>query len=340
MDFQRLTLALAFTASIGGASFGACGPAKGPHDSEGRIKYPAYQSTMSATLGDSAKARESHAMKTVWVIVMENHDWDSIKGNPSAPYINGTLLTQGAHASHYASPYDIHPSEPNYIWMEAADDLEIRDNDDPEWNYRTTKNHLTRHMQNAGVSWKSYQESIQPDLCPLGSSGRYGAKHNPMVFFDDMTDGRNPRSPNCIAHVRPYEEIHADLLMGNVSRYNFITPNMCSDMHDNDDPGCETRDSVKNGDLWLSREVPRIMASKEYQDGGVIFVTWDESEGAEDEPIGMIALSKHAKPGYEGHIPYNHSSLVRTVQDIFALRPYMRDANNVAALDDLFVSYP
>jgi hypothetical protein len=49
----------------------------------------------------------------VFVIVMENHDWSSIGGNPSAPYINGTLLPLGAHAEQYTSPPGIHPSEPN-----------------------------------------------------------------------------------------------------------------------------------------------------------------------------------------------------------------------------------
>ena len=159
-----------------------------------------------------------------------------------------------------------------------------------------------------------------------------------MVFFEDVTDGRDPYSPHCIAHVRPYDDLAGNLATGNVAQYNFITPDMCHDMHDS--AGCETPNQVANGDAWLSREVPKILASKEYQEGGVVFITWDESEGALDEPIGLIALSKNAKPGYAGSIKYSHSSLVRTVQDIFAMRPYMRDSNNVAGLDDLFVAYP
>jgi phosphatidylinositol-3-phosphatase len=332
MRFDHIAVALAVA-----ASFGACGPAKGPHNSEGRVAYLG-EKAVPTSAAENAKARECHAMKTVWIIVMENHDWDSIKGSPSAPYINGTLLPMGAHAERYASPYDIHPSEPNYIWMEAADDLEIRDDDDPDSNYRTTKNHLTNHLDAAGVSWKSYQEGIEPGLCPVSSQGLYGAKHNPMVYFDDVTDGRDPQSKFCIDHVRPFGDLAGDLTTGNVARYNFITPDLCNDMHDS--AGCATPDQVSNGDRWLAREVPKIMASKAYQDGGVIFITWDESEGAEDEPIGMIALSKYAKPGYANTVKYTHSSLVRTVQDIFAVRPYMRDANNVPALDDLFVSYP
>jgi hypothetical protein len=293
---------------------------------------------MSATVNaDAEQARAAHAIKSVFVIVMENHDWSSIKGNPSAPYINETLLRLGAHAEHYTSPAGIHPSEPNYIWLEAGDDLDIRDDDDPAENYRTTKTHLTRQMELANVSWRSYQEAIGGDVCPLWSNGRYGAKHDPFVFFDDITDGRDPHSAHCIEHIRPYGELAADLAAGTTPQYVFITPDLCNDMHDS--AGCPSPDSVANGDAWLSREVPKLLASEAYEAGGAVFITWDESEGG-NVPIGLIALSPSAKPGYAGEIAYTHSSLLRTVQDVFALRPFMRDAANATSLEDLFVSYP
>ncbi len=321
----------------------ACGgPPKGSHADEGDGNVPSLD-TMSATvIADGAAARASHAIKNVFVIVMENHDWSDIKGNPSAPYINGTLLRIGAHAERYTSPQNTHPSEPNYIWLEAGDDLNIADDDDPSLNYRTTKTHLTRQMELAQVTWRSWQEGIAPGACPIVSSGLYGAKHNPFVFFDDVTDGRNPSSPHCIEHIRPYGDLAGALQatsdVTTLAQYNFITPDLCDDMHNSG--GCVTPDSVANGDAWLSREVPKILASKAYQDGGALFITWDESEGGDNAPIGLIAVSPFAKPGYANEIPYTHSSLLRTVQDVFALRPYMRDAANVAGLDDLFVSYP
>ena len=318
----------------------ACAPAKGSHDDEGDQSTPSLD-TMSATvIADGPAARAAHAIKNVFVIVMENHDWDSIKGNPSAPYINGTLLQIGAHAERYTSPHNIHPSEPNYVWMEAGDDLSIADDDDPDANYRTTKRHLTRQMELANVSWRSWQESIAPGICPLTSGGLYGAKHNPFVFFEDVTEGRNPKSAHCIEHIRPYEELAGNLAGGSeaVAQYNFITPNLCNDMHDSG--GCVTPDSVANGDAWLSREVPKILASKAYRDGGALFITWDESEGGTGTPIGLIAVSPFAKPGYSNAVAYTHSSLLRTVQDVFALRPFMRDAANATSLDDLFVTYP
>ena len=337
MRLARRALAPLFLLAACASAFAGCGPAKGSHADDGDGP-PITLDEMSATVNaDAEKARTAHAIKTVFVIVMENHDWSSIAGNPSAPYINNTLLTYGAHAEHYTSPEGIHPSEPNYIWLEAGDDLNIADDDEPAENYRTTKTHLTTQMEKANVSWRSYQEGMAPGLCPLSSSGRYAAKHNPFVFFDDVTGGRDLKSSRCIEHIREYGELAGALESGPVAQYNFITPDMCNDMHDS--AGCASPDSVANGDAWLSREIPKILASEAYKAGGAIFIVWDESEGG-NAPIGLIALSPFAKPGYAGTIPYTHSSLLRTVQDVFALRPFMRDAANATSLEDLFVSYP
>jgi phosphatidylinositol-3-phosphatase len=49
---------------------------------------------------------------TVFVILMENHNWSSIKGSLDAPYIN-SLLPVASHAEQYYNPPAVHPSEPN-----------------------------------------------------------------------------------------------------------------------------------------------------------------------------------------------------------------------------------
>src|SRR6476661_4764996 len=98
-------------------------------------------------------------------------------------------------------------------------------------------------------------------------------------------------------------------------------------------------DSGANGGAWRAHAVPTIMASQAYRDGGVIFVTWDESESGPGVPIGLIALSPNVKPGYQNAIAYTHSSLLRTVQDFLGLRPYLRDAANATGLEDLFARY-
>jgi hypothetical protein len=290
-------------------------------------------------LGADASARDggaTHAIQTVFVVLMENHNWSDIHGSASAPYINATLLPMGAHAEAYANPPRIHPSEPNYLWLEAGGNLGVLNDNLPAQNHQATDAHLVTQLERAGISWRSYQEGIDGTTCPLTNRGLYAPKHNPMVFFDDVTRGNDPTSPRCIAHVRPYEELARDLAAGTVARYNFITPDLCHDMHNS--TGCATSDSVRNGDTWLATALPPILASAAYRDGGVILLTWDESERG-DFPIGMIVLSPLARAGYANTVPYDHGSTLRTVEEIFDVPP-LRAAAVATDLSDLFRSFP
>jgi len=267
-------------------------------------------------------------IQTVFVIVLENHNWSEIKGNSSAPYIN-SLLPRFAHAERYFNPPGLHPSLPNYLWLEAGQNFGIFDDNPPSVHHLTTRSHLSTQLEAAGVSWKAYQENISGTTCPLVSSGLYAVKHNPFVYFDDVTDGGNPTSAHCIAHVRPYSELENDLQQNQVARYNFITPNLCHDMHD-----C----SIATGDAWLSTEVPKILGSAVYQHG-VLFITFDESETG-DGPIALIAVSPFVRPGYSNGLSYTHSSTLRTFQEIFGVTPFLGDAANATDLSDLFAFPP
>ena len=296
--------------------------------------------TSSRTTPDapSRAPASGHALKTVFVIVMENHNWSSIQGSSSAPYINHTLLPQASYALQYYNPPGNHPSEPNYLWLEAGANLGITNDNSPQINHRSTTRHLVTLLNDAGIPWKSYQEDISGSTCPLTATEGYVPRHNPMVLFDDVTNGNNPNSAYCIAHVRPYTELATDLQKNAVARYNFITPNICDDMHASSD--CATPDSIKNGDTWLSHEVPKILDSQAYKDGGVLFIMWDEASKG-DGPIGLIVLSPDAKGGgYTNKIHYTHSSLLRTIQEILNVTPFLGDAANATDLRDLFRVFP
>src|SRR5260370_8556480 len=75
-------------------------------------------------------------VKTVWVILMENHNWTGnnagaafgapdLKDNLLAPYINGQLLDTSAHAEQYFNPPGNHPSQPNYLCLEARTNFRV-----------------------------------------------------------------------------------------------------------------------------------------------------------------------------------------------------------------------
>jgi hypothetical protein len=53
-----------------------------------------------------------------------------------------------------------------------------------------------------------------------------------------------------------------------------------------------------------------------------------------------IAVSKFANVGYSNNIGYSHASMVRTVQTIFDVQPFLRGAAKVADLQDLFSTFP
>lgn len=291
------------------------------------------------SLGAVAPLRaQLSSVQTVFIILMENHDWSQIKDNPSAPFINDTLLPMSSYAEQYYNPPGIHPSLPNYLWLEAGDNFGIFNDGLPAVNHQSTTSHLVTLLENAGLSWKSYQEDISGEVCPLTNSYPYAPKHNPMVYFDDVTDTNDPKSQHCIDRVRPYTELATDLANDTVANYNFITPNLCNDMHDSCPP---LSDSVLQGDTWLSTEVPNILDSDACQSGGALFITWDEGEGGSDGPIGMILLSPFGQgDGYSNSIYYTHGSLLRTVQKIFNVFPLLGDAGDETDLSDLFAPEP
>jgi phosphatidylinositol-3-phosphatase len=266
---------------------------------------------------------------TVFVIVLENANWSDVRGNPSLPFLN-RLVETSAHEEQYRNPPGVHPSEPNYLWLEGGTDYGIRDDGDPARHQLSNADHLVALLRKAGISWRTYQEGIGSRDCPVTSHGLYAAKHNPFVFFDDVTGDLE----YCVAHMRPLVELADDLRGGTVARYNFITPDLCHDMHGA--PVCRTR-LLATGDQWLSTWVPRIQASQEYRSGGVLFITWDEAESG-DGPIGMIALSPLARTGYAGTARLTHSALLRTIQEIFGVGPLLCDANSSADLADLFAT--
>jgi hypothetical protein len=184
-------------------------------------------------------------------------------------------------------------------------------------------------LKNAGISWRTYQEGITGTTCPTTNNYPYAPKHNPFVFFDDVV------SAGCTPVMRPFSELAGDLSNGTTARYNFITPNLIDDMHDSAAP---LNNPVRQGDTWLSQNLPMILQSAAYQNNGLILITWDEGVNG-DGPIGMIVLSPRAKgAGYHNATLYTHSSTLRTLQKIFNVRPLLNGAGTAQDLSDLFVS--
>jgi phosphatidylinositol-3-phosphatase len=132
---------------------------------------------------------------TVFYILLENRNFtqnegsygQQVVGSPAMPYINSLITPGNPNAAQvsYCSCYhndlavyngsgpSIHPSEPNYVWMENGSNESKADDNDPYgsgasvqqiYNYMAANGNamenLSGLLQTAGVSWKSYSEGV------------------------------------------------------------------------------------------------------------------------------------------------------------------------------------
>jgi len=267
----------------------------------------------------------------------------------------------------------------------ANDDAPYRADCSPD-TVQNTDQHLSAFLTKARRTWRSYQEDADVDLTtniPLPRSAwtvplfnlsgaftgginasnystqyNYAAKHNPMVFFTDTNGGCNTTTSNPLrTQYAPLQQLALDLQNDDIADYNWITPNQHNDMHSGLTNGYGGAPSAPNkgdlaaiaqGDNFLARAVPLIMASEAYKNHGVIVLWWDESEGG-DTPaftLPFIVISKDAHENVKG-LPFasatelSHSSTLRTLQEIFDVDPgsgfpWLGEAATAADLSTLF----
>jgi hypothetical protein len=288
-------------------------------------------------------------IKYVFVIAEENQNANTIYSAPT-PYI-AKLMDGGGYALNYqdllTNP-DL-PSEPHYVWMEAGtnafSDVTFTTDDDPSSSNSTSSTaHLSTEIKtNGGDSWLSYQENL-PASCPVTSVTPFASKHDPFIFFQDVS-GNPPSTTNsyCGSHHRDYSQLASDLAASppNVAHYNFITPNLCDDMHG--DPsclgnGCTAAGAacITAGDNWLAANLPPLIAFCQ-QNQGVIFLIWDEAGSVASSTVNpFIVLGPNVKPGYSNSIAYSHSSLVRSVEEIMAVPQNLGTVSGANDFSDFF----
>jgi len=171
---------------------------------------------------------------------------------------------------------------------------------------------------------------------------QYAAKHDPFVYFHSIIDDQT----RCDAHVVALDHLTADLAdISKSPNYIYIVPNLCNDGHDH--PCIDgSAGGLASADAFLRRWVPKILNSPAFKRDGLLIVTFDEADsadpaedsqaccGEESMPgapfpagsngpgggrIGTVLLSPFIKPGTVSDRPYNHYSMLRSVEDLFGL---------------------
>jgi len=266
----------------------------------------------SGTGSGSADAPTNSAKPIIFTIVLENKNDESIIGSTNAPYLN-SLIPMGALATNYKDV--THPSLPNYLHMISGANQYpgIIDVDPTQFPYfPADQPNLGTQLEAANIAWRSYQESMGTP-CKLSGAGKYAPKHDPFLYFKDQQMGANNLCANTNVD---YSQFEADVA-SNQYRYMWITPNLDNDGHD---PTSDPVTGLRNADMWMSQQVPKILASDGFKANGILFITWDEDEGSNNEKIPMIILSPRLKQaGMMSDADYTHASYLTTIEDLLGL---------------------
>ncbi|TWV32844.1 acid phosphatase [Streptomyces misionensis] len=242
----------------------------------------------------------------VVVVVFENHSYSQVIGSSSAPYIN-SLKAGGANLTQsYALT---HPSQPNYFDLFSGATQGITDDSCYTPGFSSAPN-LASELIAAGRSWASYNESLPSQGSTTCSSGTYARKHNPWFGF-----GNVPTSS-----AKTFAQFPADY--STLPQLSFVTPNLCSDMHD-----C----SVSTGDTWLKNNLGGY-ASWAKTHNSLLVVTFDEDDSKSGNRIPTVLYGQPVAAGSSNSTTYNHYDVLRTLEDTQGLSTH---AGNAAAGKDI-----
>lgn len=285
--------------------------------------------------GDAGSGSGSNPMMmapnaTIFTILFENHDYKEIVGSAgsagsnspgyvNAPYIN-SLIAQYGLATNYKDTE--HPSTPNYLDLISGSNqyggvIDVLPN--TPLLFPTDQPNLATQLEAASIKWRSYAEGVGSAGCGLDNTGEYVPRHVPFLYFTDQQMGSN----NLCADTNvDYTDFAGDLAT-NSYRYMWITPNLLDDGHDPSSSAADFVTALKQSDAWLEANLPAILASPGYTNGGVVFITWDEAEGRngdDKDQIPMIVISPKLKAaGMNVSDPLTHSSYTATIDDLLGL---------------------
>ena len=245
-------------------------------------------------------------LKHVWVVVLENHSTGQILGNRNAPYLN-LLARHHGLASRYFSIR--HPSLPNYLALISGSTQGCR-SDRCRPGYRGPT--LARQLRNHGLTWRGYFQGL-PHVGYVGEDrGQYIRHHNPFAYFSSII--HSPARRNLLPLARLTQGLRRP------PAFSLVIPDNQHNMHDG---------SVRSSDRWLHAWIPKIMRSRGFHQGGVIFITFDEGRhdstgccmpGIHGGRTPLIAITPHRR-----HVTLRHPrtaySLLRTIENGFRLAP-------------------
>jgi hypothetical protein len=145
-------------------------------------KKAAVLCLLAASLAGAASAQQGSVptgvphLNHVFVIMMENHAYAQVVGNPDEPFVNKYAKSVNFTTNYFAVG---HPSLTNYLEVVGGSNFGVRDDNSPDWNDST----CTPNIAGPSVSL----ESTTTAICPIYGTGTDAA--TPAIDFSNETTG-------------------------------------------------------------------------------------------------------------------------------------------------------
>jgi len=110
----------------------------------------------------------------VFVIMMENHAYAQIIGNPDAPYTNQLARAANLATNYYAVA---HPSLTNYLEVVGGSNFGVLDDNSPDWHDTACQPNIASGVANL--------ESTSTPICPIAGNGKDAP--TPVLDFSNET---------------------------------------------------------------------------------------------------------------------------------------------------------
>jgi hypothetical protein len=224
------------------------------------------------------------------VVVLENHAYNQVIDSSSAPYIN-SLKSGGANLTQ--SHAITHPSQPNYYALFSGSTQGVTSDSCVKIGFSSAAN-LGSEVVAAGKTWGSYNETLPSQGSTVCTSGKYAQKHNPWFGFKNI-----PTSS-----AKTFAQFPSDY--STLPKMGFVTPNLCSDMHD-----C----SVSSGDTWVKNNLGAY-ATWAKTHNSLLVITFDEDNSLSGNKIPTVFYGQPVKAGSSNGTNVNHYNLLRTLEDL------------------------
>ncbi|HKD49233.1 MAG TPA: alkaline phosphatase family protein [Candidatus Acidoferrum sp.] len=133
-----------------------------------RTTKKAFAASLLATmLATPALANEGKVPKGVphldhvFIIIMENHGYNQIIGNPTTPFANSYAKSANSATNYFAVA---HPSSTNYLEIVGGSNFGVQSDNNPDWHDGTCTPNLASGLVNT-------DNPSSPNVCPITGEG-------------------------------------------------------------------------------------------------------------------------------------------------------------------------